>query len=798
MMKASVLVVFVLLLVLGGSTRIRSNSTRTCNCLRQQEQSLYKDAAKTVLNLLVTAPYPDPSDDGWDGGIAVIPAVRLALRQINEHPDILPGYTLRAIESNSGCKSKPTASISFVQNIFYGGLNFVGIIGPGCSASTIELAPVLSRPDISLIQIAPAATSPQIASLNQSTTFTMRAPLQMVSNTVDLLKQYNWARFALLYDPSRTIFRTLHDVIITETNKSNIVASYDSIVTDDNDREYFAPDAFFPFEDLTMSRSRIIVVLAKDKTVQRIMCVAYNMGLFYPTYQWIILDRSLDDLTIELEEFKANGISYNCTKEQMVTVLNGSIITKYVLSQADETAITPLKIPYREYLALYNEEFHCHLNESRVKNLIEASNRSAEYFIRDDHWENPYYDAAWVFGMALHEVAKKGVNLSTYRYGQPNVTSAILDEFYKIKFQGASSLIEFTPSRNVPSSIITSNLTSVNVSEIKTNGLCLHNVSGSLSCVVDYSAIQDTFEEVPQRMHLSVGLIIIVAVFGIVMFTACLQIAMVKFSERKSVKATSPNLSHLIFSGCYLYCIATVLYTLQQILPFNDAMILYSVFCNTVMWCVVIGASLIFGTILVKVWRVFRIFRHFSNERPGLFLTDQALVLTVLILVVVDVVFCVCWSNFDPYFMKSQPIQTVSSSIDVIRVNLQCECNNMYVWIGIVLGLKGPIIVLVVVFASLNRKIHRKHFSHTKKVNILVYSLTILCGVGFPLFFVLLELSDSVYVSLIFCFILLSSVIVCCLLLFVPPLCNLNNSGKQRSTLFSPHTSRTTLYIKSP
>lgn len=781
MQKLTLTLIYII--VIGGTTR----SSSTCNSAQRQrlDQAEQSNHSQVVLNLLVTAPYP-PSDGGWDGGIAVIPAVRLALRQINKHPDILPGYTLRAVENNSGCQVKPTASISLMRNVYYSQRNIVGMIGPGCSASAIQLAPILSRPEVSLIQIAPAATSPEIERLNQNTTFTMRAPLQMVDNTVDLLKRSNWTRYAILYDPSRNIFKTLHDVILLETKNNNISASFDSIVMDDKNQDNKNQDnvdEFFPLEDLKASRSRIIILLVERRTVQRIMCIAYNMRMIYPFYQWILLEKSLDELVVELEPFEAHGINYNCSKEQMVTALNGSIITEYGLNRTNGTIITPLNTSYKEYRELYNEELFCHLNESTVQKLIEASNKSKDHFIRGDYWENPYYDAAWVFGLALHEVAKK-VNLANYRYGQENITRAILNEFNNIRFEGASSFIQFTPTRNVLSSIITSNLTSENGSELRSNYLCSHNGSGCVSCLNRYTAIDDSFEEVLERMHVSAGVIIIFVTMAIGIFTVSLHILFVKYREKKSVKATSPTLSHLIFSGCYLYCIASVISVLLQVLPFKNAALLYSIFCNIVMWCVIIGASLIFGTVLVKIWRIFRLFRHFSNERPGLFLSNQSLIFGVLFLVAVDVIFCAFWSNFDPYIMAVRPLKVVDpgAEVDTIKMIVQCKCNNIYIWIGIVLGLKGPIIIILMIFATLNRQIKRKHFSHTKKVNMLVYSLTIFCGAGFPLFFILLELSDSVYVSLIFCFILLASVIVCCVLLFIPPLRHLDDRAVKDTT----------------
>ncbi len=77
MQKLTLTLIYII--VIGGTTR----SSSTCNSAQRQrlDQAEQSNHSQVVLNLLVTAPYP-PSDGGWDGGIAVIPAVRLALRQI--------------------------------------------------------------------------------------------------------------------------------------------------------------------------------------------------------------------------------------------------------------------------------------------------------------------------------------------------------------------------------------------------------------------------------------------------------------------------------------------------------------------------------------------------------------------------------------------------------------------------------------------------------------------------------------------------------------------------------------------
>ena len=726
---------------------------------------------ETVLRLLVYGPYPNPEDVAWDGGIALISAVRLAFNQINNHSRILQGYRLEAVEDDSGCQIETTAVSSVLNQIYYSDQKIIGTIGPGCSKSTLLLAPSLSRPEISLVQIAPSATSPEIERKNASTTFTMRAPMGMIYNTVDLLKKMEWKRCATLYDQERAIHTQLHDAFVDMTNETDIKVNFTSSIVDEED------DQFFPIEALRRKMLRVIVVFAEPVTTQKIMCLAYKRSMTYPTYQWILVEKSLNEISHVLGEFVVRGEKYSCSVDEMRIAFNNSIITQYSLTSTNDTVITPLNITYAEYREQYLREFHQHLNESRIQELISDVNKSESDFIREDYWENLYYDAAWAFALALDRVVKGGTNLSDYQHGQENVTAVILKEIHNVAFQGSSGFINFTQARNVLSSILTKQV----VNTMHTVPVCSRNQS-TFNCSESFDPIDDSFGEKVQRVHVAVGVLIILTAVVLAVFTACLHVLFVVFADWKSVKATSPDISHLIFSGCYLYCLATILYILQQTIHFDDKVmsrIIYSVLCNSVVWCIITGASLIFGTMLVKVWRIFKLFRHFRNKRPGIFLSDRALILAVLGLVAVDLVLCVCWNYIDPNVFAKVPLHDfvfdVENGNTEIKVNLQCQCENISVWIGLVIGLKGPIVILLVVFATLNRKINRKHFSHTRKVNILVYSMTVTCGAGFSLFIILDSLNVSVYTSVIFCIVTLVPVTLCCLLLFIPPILQLSS-----------------------
>ena len=161
------------------------------------------------LHVLASGPYPDKLESGgWHGGIPLVAAVRLAFDHINNNTDILPDYRLVALDDDSGCRVPSKALISFYRTEFYSGKNVVGIIGPACSESTLLVAPLLARPTVSIIQIAPSATSPAIQQLGKNTTFTMVTPMDMVGAFMRMVKNSNWTQLTIVYDANR---RTLQN-----------------------------------------------------------------------------------------------------------------------------------------------------------------------------------------------------------------------------------------------------------------------------------------------------------------------------------------------------------------------------------------------------------------------------------------------------------------------------------------------------------------------------------------------------------------------------------------------------------
>ena len=777
---------------------------RQANC--STDSAIVSADHRQVLYLLVTGPYPDPLDIGWDQGISLIPAVRLAFKQINNRTDILDDYRLELVEDNSGCRnpgSIPTIGInSFIESVYYTRKRIMGIIGPACSDTTLALAPILSREPISLIQIAPTATSPVIEFKNYSTTFTMiSSSLAYINSFVALMNRTKWTQVATLFDELGGNFKATH---IKFVEKINSIPEYSITYTSyvyDSDKQNLI---HLPLQDLRKSQARVVQVFAGRGTVQKIICLAYHLNMIYPQYQWVFSERRLKDFKTNVV-FSYDGIEYNCSKQEMAVASNGSILNTYSLIQDDNEILSVTNQSYSFYRELYEQEFQKHLFEQKTQDILTRYLESTTNKTRDDYskptgtWENTYYDAAWAMGFALDNASKTGLNLSEYNLGQPEFTKTLADMLLKVQFTGATGPVQFNQeSRSVQTRIIINQLLLENKNMSKLMDIYLAEYSNrTLQLNRNISFIRDTYAEVPLRIHYAVGIIIIVITFIVTICTVLLQFAFIIWHYKTSIKATSPNISHLIFSGCYLFSLATILYAIQQTfeLELQSAKfeVIYAVLCNTITWCLLLGFSLIFGTVFVKVWRMFRLFKHFRNERPGRFLSDDALITTGIVFLFLDMIICIAWNLINPWMLQRDIQNVFKSDNPTVLVQYSCTCQNIYYWIGGVAAYKGTIAILLLVFSILNRKIQRKNFSHTKQVNILVYSITLLGGVGYPLYFLLNGISSSIYPSfIIFCVVLLMTVIMCCLMLFLPPVVPIikGTVGIDEEETFSTHFKR--------
>ena len=712
------------------------------------------------LYLLTLGPYPDPIlQPARDDGPALIPAVRLAVEHINKRADILEGFSLKLLEGDSGCNLESKTIVTYVKNVFYSGKQVVGIIGSSCSGTTLTLAKIVSLNNVtSLIVQSPGASSPLLNNASYFNTFrTISSSLAYVDTFIAIIRLNSWRRIACLYDEERIYFRSTFSEFSERAQSEASLHMFPYAMYDSEDLQ------LFPVQEIIDKKVRVVFVFAGEQTCRRLLCIAHKMNVLFPTYQWIFHDRSKSQL-IEDETFWYNGEKFSCNKMIMKSASHGAILNTQRITREDNETITVSGLNLTQYKDEYEEKRMEYQNEIGL-----SMNITSEF-------ANLYYDAAWSFALSLNSsvpiLRENGFSLVNYTYGQPEATEIIRREFFNVQFEGISGSITFNNETRDSVTII--DISQLWMNDATVEVIKLGSYYENITMITQAEFINDTFNKEQVKIHLGVGVTVIFGTMLSTTFTALLQLANLVWYYKRSIKASSPNLSHLISSGCYLFAIAGLTYSIQETFnfPTSTNSVAYAILCNTFMWCLVLGYSLVFGTVCAKMWRVYKIFHHFRNESPGELISDNALIVFVIILLFLDTIVCTIWNVTDPWLLETRDVSDEQQrEIDdppTISIYSSCSCRNLYVWLGMLVAYKGIIALVVVALSIANRHIKRKEFKHAKKVNMLVYILVFVWGAGMPLHFIL-EVFYLHIKFLIMCAMLNAAILLCCALLFLPP-----------------------------
>lgn len=710
-------------------------------CLDKKNETLY---------LVVMAPLPDSTPGlmpGWLGGPAVIPGTRLAVDHINSRCDVLADYHLELLVADSGCDVSSKAVINTLSDLFYSGVNVIGIVGPGCSAAAIVVGKLLAQSSVSLLHIAPSATSPAL--VNQTAfpnTFRpIASSLGFLNVHSDFIAHQGYNKVAILFEAQRGNHKAASRRFQKNLQEKGVMVSSSAMF-----------DSFIPI--LTFENNfRIIFVFAGSSMSRKLMCYAYHKDMIYPTYQYIFVERRVRHF-ISNVSFVLDGMKFNCSEDDMQRAIVGVILNLIQLTRLDTSTIVVSNISYVSFNKSYTEVLEAYRLELGL-------NRTE---IVDTEHQSGYYDSTWALALSLNASiprleAEFNRSLSDYRFGYPTFTKIIRDELLKVSFEGVRGTVQF--SNETLDGI---DVTVLDMFQIQMNGAVklvarynpANTSEGKLEVFDNSSFIGDEFTiEVitpPIYVEVMVFLAVVIAMSSTVLF----HVLNTVWVGAKSMKVTSPFLNHMIFSGCYLYLLSIVFISLRgEMMP-----VLYGVRCSAFIWCESIAITLIFATTSVKMWRVYRIFSH-TSAMVLTNLEDHRLVVYVLALLSVDIVFNVAWNLINPWFMYM-------AAEDGLRVRLTCNCGNLITWLACLLTLKVGLGLLVFYFSILTRRIPKREYKQTKSVNALIYSLTFLYCFTIPIHLILLgktsiSLVTVSYLSL--CFKNLVCVLLCTIFIFLPP-----------------------------
>jgi gamma-aminobutyric acid type B receptor len=363
------------------------------------------------------------------------------------------------------------------------------------------------------------------------------------------------------------------------------------------------------------NKTRIFFLAMYSGNARSVICEAYKAGIRYPRHAFIIYGWYSPGWWIPPP-------SFNCTREQIESVLLYSIAVLQHQFTTNESAPTDTGITYSEYDTTYRHDIS--------KLGYNYSPHSIQCF-----------DGIWAFAFALNQTITKLMYNETFNelasavedivdngsFQIENVTyknyiikQAMFEYLSQTNFMGISGSVTFTDVgirtvnrlrifqyRNESDIVDVQIIATVSASNRSFTYLLLESdetvwISGN----PPYDGTP-TIEIVSVPIPVTV-IYSLLSLCGITFAISCLIFILI-FRKHKLIKLASPSLNYIIIIGAVMMYISGILY----VIPGYDQ-ITVSVFCNVQPRVFSLSYTLCFGTILVKTWRIYYIF---TNPKPN-------------------------------------------------------------------------------------------------------------------------------------------------------------------------------------
>ena len=732
------------------------------------QRVLAKDCPMTATNgslqplyVLVLVPFPDSRPGaGFDGGLSSLPGARIARDEINNHSDILEGYHIELIEGNAEACSRLTAPDGLVNLVEYGieakCSPVVAMAGLLCSSHTMELSRVTSRGQVSLIALA-AANSPIFELEKESDRYPhlwrfVESAIVFGEATLALMAKYDWRQISVVHSHGEIFFYHFAQYFKGRLNQKDKF----SFGVDGNQKGSSLEAVKFIKEN----RITVIALLVNPELAALILCTAYDEGLVYPHYIFLILS-----LTHEIIIRGDHGP--NCTREKLTAALHGHIAT-YAQNGPDNSSIIldTTGEEYSHFEAKYSQEV------DRVKRDYFKSHGVQPQLLDIIFPATVLYDQLWSLALAINrslpELERINMSLTHYTTHQQQVTDIIENHLSNLSFQGASGHVQFDSKRGVSTPVHF--FVSSESGQVRRVGVYYPQNTADFHIDINSSDLpRDRLPIQYNVLPLSLTVLAYVLSCAVALFTTVVLVLYLYYRDHKEVKATSPYLSILVFIGCYLLCMAAAVEATKVGVMSSPQSL--SIIVRIRILLLVNGIGLILLTVFFNMVRIYCIFFSWM-ENLGAVWKSCSLLLIILLLLVIPNLLIVTITVIQPPQIKNA---TFVQTPPTVACFIQWSIENVY--LAVLLSVYfGVFILLVLFFALRTRKLKYSNFKDTKKVICFIGLLVVYFGLSTPLY---LSLNGSVSgdvlahvhtASLVFIAVILLTPVACLLLLYVPKL----------------------------
>ncbi|KAM4558853.1 putative G-protein coupled receptor 156 isoform 1-T1 [Odontesthes bonariensis] len=280
----------------------------------------------------------------------------------------------------------------------------------------------------------------------------------------------------------------------------------------------------------------------------------------------------------------------------------------------------------------------------------------------------------------------------------------------------------------------------------------------------------------------------------------CFLFFTLRFKNNRIVKMSSPNLNILTLFGSVLTYTSGVLFAVDDRAHSQTGT--STAMLQAQMWTLCVGSTLVFGPILGKTWRLYRVFTQRVPDKRVI-IRDIQLIGMVALLILVDILVLTAWNLTDPVRCS----RSVGAVVKVMERDISYSlsqldsCSSLYshMWVIVIAVQKGCLLLYGTYLAGLTSNVSHPPVNQSPTILTAVTLVTFSSAVVVPASIFLQSWPNLVYS------IVAGAIFICTLatncVLFVPQLTqwrqfeeDQNNPSQMAKYFSSPSKSQPSVY----
>jgi gamma-aminobutyric acid type B receptor len=583
------------------------------------------------IRFLTLVPWEDElnrTHAGWDAGPDLLAAGRVAVKEVNQRSDLLPGYELEMIEGkHESCGL--TGANNGIYHLTREGFDppnntVIAVLGLFCSTSAVEISRLAGMAN--LLQIS-AANSPVFSDVSNFP-YLWRVLVSAdayAEMTIQLLIKRNWSRIAIIQDIATIFHSGIGDALTASLPKWNFTLHYHNGLV--QTRQSIVDNSLMEIKN---AGARIVFVSATGPQTAQLLCTAAEYDMVYPDYVWIITDFFVSSLEGEIDKL-------HCDKATLHKGTEGILIAFFNLDSANMSSFTNASgKSYANYSAEYEKELQ----------QTKAQYYDTGYEKGDVLYAGLLYDQVWALALGLNDSLPKleseNIHLDGNNFNSKRMTDIIEESLRKVSFIGATGHIKFTDDREV--------LTPIDIFQVSNSTEVLiakYFITNKSLIFINEASLDLPNDTIPHKKLLfsNVHYVVVAALYSIIIGVSLIVIVFLALfihcRKKPEIKATGLLLSLIMSCGCFCLCLDSII--VATLASFEVSKPLFAVLCNMDTLLLFNGLSLIFVTLFIRLLRIHKIFNNNSMSYLGWCWRNYFLTFVILVITIIPNLLWVVW-----------------------------------------------------------------------------------------------------------------------------------------------------------